>query len=258
MIKILSGFTGPGGSTVAFNNLVNLFNDNGIDACLYGPHEWEGITCNFKREEPLIKSEDTVIYHFMMPPATPCKKLILSCHETELFTMRKIEGITYDAVHFVSEFQMNWHGVKGNVIPNVITKYKSTPRHGRQPKVVGILGSIDQNKRVHKSIQRALEEGHDDIRIYGNITDGTYFATEVLPLLGEKVSYRGVSSDMQSVYGVITDVYASSKLECLPTIQGECIHLGINYHGLTESTRSDKDFEFNNEVILEKWKKLLF
>ena len=255
MIKILSGFTGPGGSTVAFNNLVNLFNDNGMDACLYGPHEWDGITCNFKKEEPSISSEDTVIYHFRMPPNVSCKKLILSCHETELFPVRKIEGITYDAVHFVSDFQMKWHGVKGSVIPNVITKYNPSLKLN---KVAAIIGSVDVNKQVHTSIHRALKDGHDDIRIYGSMSDGRYFSDYVYPLLGNKVSYRGVSSDMQSVYDVITDVYASSKLECLPTIQGECIHLGINYHGLTESMRSDKDFEFNNEVILKKWKKLLY
>ncbi len=124
-------------------------------------------------------------------------------------------------------------------------------------KVAAIIGSVDVNKQVHTSIQRALKDGHDDIRVYGSMSDGRYFSDYVYPLLGNKVSYRGVSSDMQSVYDVITDVYASSKLECLPTVQGECIHLGINYHGLTESMRSDKDFEFNDEVILEKWKKLL-
>ena len=252
MIKILSGFTGPGGSTVAFNNLVNLFNDNGIDACLYGPHEWEGITCNFKREEPLIKSEDTVIYHFMMPPATPCKKLILSCHETELFTMRKIEGITYDAVHFVSEFQMNWHGVKGNVIPNVITKYNPSIK---LRKVAGIIGSVDANKRVHKSIQRALDEGHDDIRIYGSITDGKHFSEDVLPLLGNKVSYRGVSSDMQPVYDVITDVYHSSKIETFNLVKAECKYAKVGYHG--DEVNATQAEYWDDEQILKEWKKLL-
>ena len=255
MIKILSGFTGPGGSTLAFNNLVNLFNENDMDACLYGPHEWEGVTCNFKKkDDPLINPEDTVIYHFRMPPSTSCKKLILSCHETELFPIRKIKEITYDDVHFVSEFQKQWHGVKGNVIPNVITKYNPSIKIR---KVAGIIGSVDKNKRVDVSICRALDEGHDDIRLYGNITDGKYFSEVVLSLLGNKVSYRGISSDMQSVYDIITDVYSSSTLECLPTIQGECLHLGLNYHGLSESMRDEKDFEFDDKVILEKWKKCL-
>ena len=37
MIKIISGFGGMGGSTIAFVNLVNLFNKNGHDAILYAP-----------------------------------------------------------------------------------------------------------------------------------------------------------------------------------------------------------------------------
>ena len=147
MIRILSGFTGPGGSTVAFSNLVNLFNANGMKACLYGPHEWEGIKCAYN--------------HFRKPPDSRCARMILSTHETEIFPIKAVEGLKYDAVHFVSDFQKKWQGVDGTVIPNVVTKYKSIPRHGRQSKVVGIIGSIDQNKRVPKSIQRALEEGND-------------------------------------------------------------------------------------------------
>ena len=252
MIKILSGFTGPGGSTVAFNNLVNLFNENDMDACLYGPHEWEGVTCNFKREDPLINSEDTVIYHFMMPPSAPCKKLILSCHETELFTMRKIENITYDDVHFVSEFQKKWHGVKGNGIPNVITKYNPSIK---TRKVAGIIGSVDQNKRVDVSIRRALDEGHDDIRLYGNITDGKYFSEVVLPLLGDKVSYRGISSDMQSVYDVITDVYHSSKIETFNLIKAECKYAKVRYHG---DDGHDTQAEYwDDQEVLKAWKSLL-
>jgi len=253
MIKILSGFTGPGGSTVAFNNLVNLFNDNGMNACLYGPHEWDGITCNFKKEEPSISSEDTVIYHFRMPPNVSCKKLILSCHETELFPVRKIEGITYDAVHFVSDFQMKWHGVKGSVIPNVITKY--TPSKHFKTKTAGIIGSVDRNKRVDVSIRRALDEGHEDIRIYGSITDGKHFSEDILPLLGSKVSYRGISSDMQIVYDTITDVYHSSKIETFNLVKAECKYAKVRYH---EGEGNDTQAEYwDNEKILKLWNTLL-
>jgi len=255
MIRILSGFTGPGGSTVAFSNLVNLFNANGMKACLYGPHEWEGIKCAYKREEPLINTDDTVIYHFRKPPDSRCARMILSTHETEIFPIKSVEGLKYDAVHFVSDFQKKWQGVDGTVIPNVVTKYKSIPRHGRQSKVVGIIGSIDQNKRVPKSIQRALEEGHDDIRLYGNITDGTYFLKEVLHLLGEKVSYRGISSDMQAVYDTITDVYHSPKLETFNLIKAECKYANVNYHG-DEGNDTQAEY-WDDEKILEAWKNLL-
>jgi len=252
VIRILSGFTGPGGSTVAFSNLVNLFNANGMKACLYGPHEWAGIKCAFKREEPLINTDDTVIYHFRKPPNSRCAKMILSCHETEIFPINKVEGLKHDAVHFVSDFQKKWQGVEGTVIPNVVTKY--TPSL-KLKKVAAIIGSIDQNKRVHKSIQRALEEGHDDIRIYGIISDGGYFSIEVLPLLGEKVSYRGISSDMKAVYDTVTDVYHSPKIETFNLIKAECKYANVNYHG---DEGNDPQAEYwNDEKILESWKKLI-
>ena len=253
MIRILSGFTGPGGSTVAFSNLVNLFNNNGMKACLYGPHEWEGIKCAYKREEPLINTDDTVIYHFRKPPNSRCAKMILSTHETEIFPIKKVEGLKHDAVHFVSDFQKKWQGVEGTVIPNVVTKY--TPSF-KLKKVAAIIGSIDQNKRVHKSIQRALEEGHDDIRIYGNITDGGYFAAEVLPFLGEKVSYRGISSDMKPVYDTVTDVYHSPKIETFNLIKAECKYANVNYHG--DEGNDTKAEYWDDKKILEAWKKLIF
>ena len=252
MIRILSGFTGPGGSTVAFSNLVNLFNNNGMKACLYGPHEWTGIKCAYKREEPLINTDDTVIYHFRKPPDSRCAKLILSTHETEIFPVKAVEGLKYDAVHFVSDFQKKWQGVDGTVIPNVVTKYDPSIK---LKKVAGVIGSIDQNKRVHTSIQRALDEGHDDVRVYGNITDGGYFATKVLPLLGEKVSYRGVSSDMKAVYATVTDVYHSPKMETFNLIKAECKYANVDYHG-DEGNDTQAEY-WDDDKILEAWKGLL-
>jgi len=263
MIKVLSGFTGPGGSTVAFNNLVNLFNDNGMDACLYGPQEWDGINCNFKKEEPPIGLGDTVIYHFRMPPTTRCSKLILSCHETELFPIKNYmnsrgfyqQRLSPDAIHFVSEFQKRWHDVEGVVIPNVVSKYKPVDSNLKGPRSAAIIGSIDRNKRVHKSIQRALEDGHSDIRLYGAITDGDYFHKEVLPYLGGKVSYKGVINDMREVYNAVQDVYHSSTIETFNLVKAECKYANVNYHGDVES---DTQAEYwPNEKILESWNTLL-
>ena len=257
MIKVFTGFSGPGGSTVAFNNLVNLFNKNGLDARLYGPQRWEGINCKFTPgvEEP--RPEDTVIYHYMLPPSKPCKKLILSCHETTLFPVATIPCLKYDAIHFVSEFQKNYHNVEGVVIPNVINKY-CQPKIYPKLRVAGILGSIDPNKQVHTSIDRAkLDPNVHSIEIWGGISDYTYFNGMVLPRLGPKVTYHGVSHNMQEVYDRLSVVYASSKQECLPTIHGECVHLGIPYKGLEESTRKITDYEFDDDVIMSKWREIL-
>ena len=66
-VKVLTGFSGPGGSTIALSTLVNLFNENGIDSCLYGPFGWDGITCKFSNLQTHLKinQDDVVIYHFM-------------------------------------------------------------------------------------------------------------------------------------------------------------------------------------------------
>ena len=255
MIKVLSGFNGPGGSTVALNNLVNLFNASGMEATLYtNTNPWEGVTCRWSDLKYLnLKEEDVVVYHFMPlgGDRPKVKKLILSCHETSIFPI-KGRGLMYDDVHFVSEFQKEWQGVEGTVIPNIVTKYSSMGKEGR---VAGIIGSIDPNKRVELSIQRALDDGHDDIRLYGAITDGAYFTAKVLPLLGEKVSYRGIASDMQAVYDVLTDVYHSPMIETYNLIKPECKHAAVNYHG--EEGNDTKAEYWEDERILGAWKKLL-
>ena len=252
MIRVLSGFTGPGGSTVAFNNLVNLFNENGIKACLYGPHEWKGINCKYKREEPLINTDDTVIYHFRMPPSSLCKKIILSSHETEIFPIKKIKELKYDAVHFVSEFQKDWQGIDGVVVPNVIGSFS---KEFKLKRVAGIIGSLDPNKRTELSIKRALKDRHTDIRIYGNVTDGKYFQEVIMPLLGPEVSYRGISSDMSKTYSELSDVYHSPKLETFNLIKFECEAAGVSYHG--DEGNDTKAEHWSNERILEAWKTLL-
>ena len=76
-------------------------------------------------------------------------------------------------------------------------------------------------------------------------------------MLSPNVSYRGVSTDMQSVYDEVDVVYSSSKRECLPMIQGECLKMGMEYRGLDHNTRDPSDYESNDELILEKWKTCL-
>lgn len=254
MIKIISGFTGPGGSTVSFSNLTNLFNSNGLDTCFYGPHQWEGIKCKFDTLNNFQPStDDIIIYHYLkVTNDLPCKKVILSCHETKLFEIKTMEGLHYDSIHFVSQFQKDWQGLDGHVIPNVISKY---PKTEKKRKVAGIIGSVDRNKRVPQSIERALEDEHDDIRIYGGVTQPDYFLQEIIPLLGNKVSYRGAASDMSEVYSVLTDVYHSPELETFNLIKPECEYAGVAYHG-NEGNDTQAEY-WDDERILEEWRLLL-
>lgn len=259
MIKILTGFSGPGGSTVAFNNLVNLLNENGINACLYGSYKWEGITCKFSYLNSLsFDKSDTIIYHFLNIEDRPnVKKLILSSHETNIFPIKQIKKLVYDKIHFVSNFQKEWQGLDGTVIPNVIKKYEKLNFRSSN-KVAGIIGSIDEHKRIHTSIERALKDKDiEKVEIWGSVSEPKYFILEVVPLLGEKVTYHGISTDMQKVYNRIDVVYASSKRECLPMIQGECKLMNMEYRGLPENTRDYSDYEFDNSKILNMWREFL-
>lgn len=255
MIKVVTGFSGPGGSTVAFNTLVNLFNKYEMESCLYGPSEWEGISCNFKSVEKLsIKKEDILIYHFLLLNIK-CKKVILSCHETELFPILKLKNkMYYDAIHFVSQFQKDWQDVEGTVIPNPIREF-STRTNDNSNKVAGIIGSIDRNKRVELSIQKAIADGHTDIRLYGAITDNPYYYDMILPLLSDKVKYMGVASNMDYVYNQLTHVYHSPKLETFNLIKPECISAGVTYIG-NEGNDTKAEY-WSEEKIIERWKVLL-
>jgi len=256
MIKIISSWGGPGGSTVAFDNLVNMFNERGEEACLYTPTKWDGVTCKWDSHENIkFHKDDVVIYHFMkFTKRPPVKKLILSCHETSVFTIKEHSDLLYDDAHFVSKFQKEWQGVDGHVIPNIIHKYTPNPNKAKGT-CAGVLGSIDANKRTHKSIAKALEDGHSDVRLYGAITDPNYFSSEVLPLLGSKVSYRGIAKDMQVVYDTLTDVYHSPELETFNLIKPECEHAEVNYHG-DEGNDTQAEY-WDDDQVYEAWKKLL-
>lgn len=254
-VKVLTGFSGPGGSTVALATLVNLFNENGIDSCLYGPSYWDGISCKFGNLGQQIKvdPDDVVVYHFLpIRNRLPCKKQILSCHETVVFPIKQLQGLVYDKVHFVSEFQKFYQGVEGTIIPNPIRKFTKTKKDF---KVAGIIGSLDPNKRVEDSILRAKADGFTDIRLYGNLTDPAYFQAKVLPLLSDQVTYRGVASDMDQVYSQISHVYHSPLLETFNLIKPECIAAGVEYNG-NEGNDTKAEY-WDNQRILEKWKTLL-
>ena len=255
MIKIVNGFGGPGGSTVAFNNLVNLFNSKGLSATFYTPTKWEGITCKWDNVNNCkYKFDDVCIYHFSLVKVRPkVRKVILSCHETNVFPIKEQKGLIYDEVHFVSKFQQEWQGVEGHIIPNVVKKYSFN--RNKQKKIAGVIGSVDTNKRTHLSIERALEDGHQEVHVYGSVTDQNYFRSYVIPLLGDKVSYKGIANDMQPIYDLVTDVYHSPKQETFNLIKAECKFAQVNYHG-DEGNDTQAEY-WDNERILDAWKKLL-
>ena len=85
MVKIFSGWTNKGGSTVALINLTNALNERGVDCIFYGPHDWHLDKCKSGKLEGgnlPIDGDDNVIFHFLQLKERPnAKKVLLTCHE---------------------------------------------------------------------------------------------------------------------------------------------------------------------------------
>lgn len=256
MVKITSGFSGMGGSTEAFINLTNYLNNNGIETCFYGPHEFHLDKCNGKLINNLqCKKEDVFILHYSYNIPFLKNKIIFSCHErAEFFDIRPIAN-ELDYVHFVSEKQKLEHNlniksfVLPNILPPIICNNKPNIKTG------GVIGSIDRNKNTHISIQKALEDNCSKVLIYGNITDTKYFEENVKYLIdNDRVYYCGYNSNKSDIYSSLTDVYHYSKSETWGYIEGECYITGTNFH----KSENLINFHFmDNESIIKEWIKII-
>ena len=261
-IKILTGYSNPGGSTFAHINLCNLFNEKGEDCTLYGPHDWHLDKCKSGRlNETKLSKDDILIYHFLniWNKRPPVKKLVLSLHEKELYKLKEKPIQIFDKIHYLNLKQFDWHGGyecgvdQMFICPNAHSEIE--PSKALDEKVVGIIGNIDRNKQVHRSIQRAIVDGHTDIRIFGSINDVKYWVEECQHLLSDKVRHMGFVEDRQSIYDQITDVYHSSISENASLVVDECNMAGVKMHG-NEQTDIGQPLISNNDVY-DIWRKEL-
>ena len=269
MIRILSGWTGPGGSTTAFINLVNKLNGAGHKAVLHGIIYYPKGRCAF---EPITadldyRHRDKLIIHY--PPniasrkefiKPDCKVSVFSCHESTVINLKNINLEVFDWVQFVSEKQKEYHNINHPnqiVIPNFMTNLVPNFKTCDEP-TVGIIGSIDKNKQTHISIGRAWDEGFKKIILFGLPTDKEYYEKQILPLIdNDRVKMYGVCEDQQAMYDMVTDVYLSSEYECLPFVVGECEMTGTIFHGLKGKSYLDQKFIYSDEEIMAKWKQVL-
>jgi hypothetical protein len=258
MIKIVSGFSEKGGSTSAFIDLTNELNKRGVEAIFYGPHSWHLDKCksglldaNFK-----VNKEDILICHFLRLPNRPnAKKVILHCHEKWWFMVGDIKQY-WDTVVFLHEEHRQYHSLyKGpysiipNLKPNLIGKQKE-----ELDLVAGIIGSIEERKQTHVSIKRALADGCTNIKIFGHISDNSYFERYVKPLLSDNIELVGFSTDKQSIYDSIGRVYHSSKGEVACLVKDECWLTNTKFFG-NEETNNEVS-TLSNDEIFDLWIKL--
>ena len=290
MIKIISGYTQPGGSTIAFINLCNEFNQHGLDCIFYGPHSWHMNKCRSKDiEEFSIERGDSLIVHFLNSKSphhleakcrswhlTKYKKkmarlaslprqlisrlrsseihsCIFSCHEKEVFPLRNKNYQHYEKIHYVSQQQQEWQAVRHPyfICPNVLNDLKESK--GDVSRVAGIVGTILPNKQVHVSIERAMEDNMKKILIYGNIGHKQYFEKKIRPYLDQypdRIELLGFCNDKQAMYDSISDVYHSSISETWGYVKGECELTKTQFHG----NSSTNGYRFmSREEILKVW-----
>jgi hypothetical protein len=253
-VKIVSSWTNPGGGTVAHISLTNLLNDNGIDCTFYGPHEWHLDKCRGDHiNNAQLSEKDTLVSHFIqIPPTIKVKKHILYCHEKDLFPLKKINLKPYDAIVFVSNSQKKWHSVNhpSVIIPAPVEQVRWTNPDNKK---AGVVGSIDENKQTHKSIERALKDGYKEIFLFGDVTDLPYFNKFVSPFVnsGEAV-LMGHEDDKEEMYNVVSEVYHSSISETYGLVEAECKLANIPFNG-----PSNNQEILDEEEILERWKKIL-
>jgi hypothetical protein len=258
MIKIVSGYSEKGGSTTAFINLTNYFNDNGIDCTFYGPHDWHLNKCNAKKiGELTYQEDDIVIFHFMRLEERPNVKLsILSCHEKWWFPVGKVKQY-WDVAVFLHDEHRNYHNdyngkfvIIPNLKENLVSKNKSDVKN-----IAGIIGTIEERKQTHVSIQRAIKDRCEKIYLFGHIGEQSYYDNYVKPLLIPKVIHYGHTTNKQEMYDMIGKVYHSSKGEVACLVKDECYLTNTEFYG-NEETQNEVS-KLTNEEVLNLWKKII-
>jgi hypothetical protein len=261
MIKIISGYTDKGGSTVALINLTNSLNDAGYETTFYGPHQWHLDKCQsgVLNDAMLntVRDDDRVISHFLQLAQRPkAKRVILSCHEKWWFKVGQVKQY-WDEVAFLHDAHREYHSdYKGKykIIPNI--KEGLIKRDKPElDKIAGIIGTIEDRKQTHVSIQRALKDGCKTIYLFGKVGDESYYNSFVKPLLNPRVIEYGFTESKQEMYDVVGRVYHSSKGEVASLVKDECWSTGTQFFGNEETENTISDLS-NNEVI-KRWVEIL-
>ena len=258
-VKIISGYSEKGGSTTAFINLTNFFNENGINCTFYGPHEWHLDKCKSDLISNLkFEKNDVVISHFLNLQSRPdVKKIVLSCHENWWYEVADVKQY-WDEIIFLHDKHREYHKRylgKFSIIPNLKENLISIEKP-ELDKVAGIIGTIEDRKQTHVSIQRALNDGCEKILLYGHIGDENYYKTYVTPLMSNSnIILMGHSTNKQNMYNSIGRVYHSSKGEVACLVKDECYLTNTKFYG-NEETENEVS-KLTNPEILTLWKNIL-
>jgi hypothetical protein len=256
-IKIISGYSEKGGSTVAQINLTNFFNDNGYDCTFYGPNDYHVDKCKSAYSNEIkFESDDIVICHVInLKERPPVKKVIYCSHEKWWYDFSTVfwywdEAIFLHQQH--KDFHQNYTG-NYSIIPNLKENLISKDKQ-ELDLVAGVIGSIEDRKQTHLSIERALNDGCEKVLLFGQIGNNQYFEDFVKPKIdNNKVILVGHNTDKQSMYDSVGRVYHSSKGEVACLVKDECYLTGTKFFGNKETENEVSNL--TNEEILKLWQK---
>jgi hypothetical protein len=268
MINIITGYSGPGGSTVALINLTNALNDAGYLTCMYGKDPWFCKYCKYKFSaksldefnDHKLTDKDNLIVHFGKFEIRPnFKRVILCLHEKEFYQIP--ENSFWDECIFLNQEHRNYHSNYTGpyrIIPNLKENIKKLLKTSESKECAGVIGSIDENKQTHISIQRALDDGYKKVYLFGkiNIRDSgvSYYEQYVKPLIEkypEQVIYKGFVDNKSKMYAIIDSVYLSSISEVSPLIIDECESTDTIFRGNSVCYHGERSW--NNQQILDAW-----
>jgi hypothetical protein len=257
-IKIITGYSEQGGSTIAQINLTNYFNNNGYDCTFYGPSNYHIDKCKSAFSSELnFDSDDILICHVMnFKERPPVKKVICSSHEKWWYDFSKVDWYWDEAI-FLHQQHKDFHqNYTGNytIIPNLKENLVSKNKE-ELDLIAGVIGSIEDRKQTHLSIERALNDGCEKVLLFGQIGDTQYFEDFVKSKIDDnKVILLGPSTDKQSMYDSVGRVYHSSKGEVACLVKDECYSTGTKFFG-NEETENEVS-TLTNEEILKLWEKI--
>lgn len=270
MIKIVSGFSFPTGSTVALVNLCNQFNDRGYDCVFYGPDHWHLDKCrSAKTSEFYPEKGDVIIVHhirlislvelykiqdkierarrktsfepikdltlrvFPGPRKPAGVKLVLTCQEKDLFPGRRLKYSLFDKIHCADVSQADFHKIPHRhfVCPNFDSSL--TASETKPDKVAGVIGSIRKENQIESSVEKAFANGMETVIVYGYPSDPVYYYSRIQPLTKKypgRIRYAGFVDDKQKMYDSISDVYRTVS-KPWSLIMRECRLTKTRYHG---------------------------
>jgi hypothetical protein len=258
-IKFITAFSCFGGSTIALIEHCKLLESCGHDVEMYGDCDWHfgRFGKSFFTRDLNVNSDDVLIFHGIeMADRPKCKKCLLYLHEQGLFDLRKKVTSGYDAYLFVSESQREYHGKNGFLVPNpvfhLVDSGLNSPPGGN---IAGVVGTVQQRKRQHVSIQKALEDGRSSVLVFGD-KEEEYFKSHIEPLLSDRVIYRGLydPSDRMKMYNEFDVLYNFSSDESASLVLGECKIIG------KPVVKCEELFEcelLSNEEISSIWRNVL-